>query len=164
MSDRTPGPTPDETSGQEPAADPTPGRSFSEVQSGERAMLRQAMRSTLLLVAILVVLGTVVGWFVADLAGVWGALIGAALAAFFCATTIWSMQSTVGKPPATMAAVVMGSWLGKIVVLIAVLVLLRGKDFYDPYVLVVVLTLGAVGATLLDYRAVRDARIPYIEP
>ncbi|MDO8143030.1 hypothetical protein [Isoptericola sp. 178] len=140
------------------------GRTHEEVQSSERAMLRRAMRSTLLLVGGLVVGGGLVGWFVAGTAGVWGALVGAGLAAFFCATTIWSMQRTVGASPTAMAAGVMGAWLAKIVVLVVVLVLLRGADFYDPYVLFVVLALGAVGSALLDYQAVRGARMPYVQP
>ncbi|WP_418276268.1 hypothetical protein ACNHYB_15550 [Isoptericola jiangsuensis] len=163
MSDQTPDGTPGQTPDQTPDGT-SEGRTFSEVQAGERAMLRRAMLSTLLLVGGLVVLGCAVGWFVAGVQGVWGALLGAALAAFFCATTIWSMQRTIGRPPTTMAAVVMGAWLAKVVVLVVVLALLRGADFYDPYVLFVVLALGAVGSALLDYQAVRGARIPYVQP
>lgn len=142
----------------------TPGRSFDEVEAGERAMLRRAMRSTLLLVGALVVLGCAVGGLVAGLPGVWGALIGAGLAAFFCATTIWSMQRTVGKPPTAMAGMVMGTWLAKIVVLVGVLAVLRGAGFYDPYVLFAVLAVGAVGSAVLDYQAVKGARMPYVQP
>ncbi|GAA4721336.1 hypothetical protein GCM10023216_08130 [Isoptericola chiayiensis] len=150
----------------DPQGDPAevPGRTFDEVQASERTMLRRAMRSTLALVGGLVVIGGLVGWLVAGTAGLWGALVGAGLAAFFCATTIWSMQRTVGKSPTTMAATVMGAWLAKIVVLVVVLVLLRGADFYDPYVLFVVLAVGAVGSALLDYQAVRGARMPYVQP
>jgi hypothetical protein len=144
-------------------AEPT-GRTHEEVHAHERAMLRRAMRSTLLLVGALVVVGGAVGLLVAGTAGLWGALVGAALAAFFCATTIWSMQRTVGKSPTAMAGVVMGAWLAKIVVLLVVLVVLRGMDFYDPYVLFVVLAIGAIGSALLDYQAVRDSRMPYVQP
>lgn len=161
--DQTPDPLPGETGASVPD-DAAPGRTFDEVQSAERTMLRRAMRSTLILVGGLVVLGSLVGGLVAGTAGVWGALIGAGLAAFFCATTIWSMQRTIGQPPTTMAAVVMGAWLAKVVVLIVVLALLRGADFYDPYVLFVVLAIGAIGAALLDYQAVKNARMPYVQP
>jgi hypothetical protein len=37
-------------------------------------------------------------------------------------------------------------------------------DFYDRVVLFVVLLLGAVGSALLDYRAVKNGRVPYVEP
>lgn len=153
--------SPDRPAGAEPA---TPGRSFDEVQAGERDMLRRALRWTLVLVGALVVVGSAVGALVAGTAGLWGALVGAALAAFFCATTIGSMLRTVGKPPTVMAGVVMGAWLAKIVVLVVVLAVLRGADFYDPYVLFVVLALGAIGSALLDYQAVKGARMPYVQP
>ena len=52
----------------------------------------------------------------------------------------------------------------KIVVLVVVLALLRGADFYDRWVLFAVLALGAVGSALLDYRAVRGGRVPYVQP
>ncbi|MBO0608173.1 hypothetical protein [Myceligenerans salitolerans] len=134
-----------------------------DVHESERAVLRTALRDGGLLVAGLAVVGSVVGYLAAGTAGVWGALLGAALAAFFSGVTVWSMAQTIGKPPATMGAVVMGSWLGKMVVLVVVLVLLRGQDFYDRVVLFVVLLIGAVGSALLDYRAVRGGRVPYTD-
>jgi hypothetical protein len=140
---------------------PAPDRSRS---TAEQAMLRTALRDCLILVAGLAVLGSLVGLLFAGLPGVWGGLIGAALAAFFCATTVWSMLYTVGKGATMMGAVVMGSWLAKMVVLIVVLVVLTQFDFYDRVVLFVVLLLGAVGSALLDYRAVKNARITYVDP
>jgi hypothetical protein len=74
------------------------------------------------------------------------------------------MLYTVGKGATTMGAVVMGSWLAKMVVLIVVLVVLTRFDFYDRVVLFVVLLLGAVGSALLDYRAVKNGRVTYVEP
>lgn len=135
----------------------------SEIHRTERAVLRTALRDGGLLVAALAVVGSVVGYLVSGPAGVWGALLGAALAAFFSGVTVWSMARTIGKPPATMGAVVMGSWLAKMIVLVVVLVLLRGQDFYDRVVLFVVLLIGAVGSALLDYRAVRAGRLPYTD-
>jgi hypothetical protein len=46
----------------------------------------------------------------------------------------------------------------------ALLALLRGADFYDRWVLLAVLAVGAIGSALLDYRAVRDGRLPYVQP
>ena len=132
--------------------------------AAEQAMLRTALRDCLILVAGLAILGSLVGLLVAGVAGLWGGLIGAALAAFFCATTVWSMLYTVGKGATAMGAVVMGSWIAKMVVLVAVLAVLTRFDFYDRVVLFVVLLLGAVGSALLDYRAVKNGRVPYVEP
>lgn len=147
--------------------DATPGaagRGADEAHAAEHAMLRSALRSTLLLVGALAVLGTAVGALVSGLAGVWGALIGAGVALFFCGATIWSVRQSVGKPPTMMAALVMGTWLAKIVVLMGLLALLRDATFYDRVVLVVVLTCGAIGSALLDYRAVQGSRVPYVQP
>jgi hypothetical protein len=132
--------------------------------AAEQAVLRTALRDGLILVAGLAVLGSLVGFLVAGLPGLWGALIGAVLAAFFCGTTVWSMLYTVGKGATVMGAVVMGSWLAKMVVLIVVMVVLTQYDFYDRIVLFVVLLLGAVGSAVLDYRAVQSGRIPYVQP
>ncbi|MFC7878953.1 hypothetical protein [Isoptericola sp. NPDC057391] len=155
----TPGPTPD-TSG--PA--PEPAAAGEHATDAERRVLRTALRDTLLLVAALVVVGGGIGLLVAGLPGLWGALVGAAIAAFFCATTIWSMMRTVGASPARMAAFVMGAWVAKIVVLIVVLALLQGATFYAPWVLIAVLAVGAIGSALLDYRAVNSGRVPYVQP
>ena len=130
----------------------------------ERQVFRSALRAMLVLLGGLAVVGIVVGLLVAGEKGLWGALVGVVLTGFFCATTIWSMLRTVGATPATMAAFVMGSWLVKLVVLIVVLSVLRGRDFYDPYVLFGVVAVGAIGSALLDYRAVSRGRITYFQP
>lgn len=156
-------PQPAQPERDQPAGGPAAGPA-GEAGAAERAVLRTALRDTLVLLGALLVLGVGVGALVAGTAGVWGALVGTGLAAFFCATTIWSMLRTVGSDPARMAVLVMGTWIAKVVVLIAVLVPLRGADFYDPYVLLVVLAVGAVGSAVLDYRAVRGGRVPYVQP
>ena len=130
----------------------------------ERAVLRTAGRDGLILVAGLAVLGSVVGYLIGGMPGVWGALVGAALAGLFCGATVVSMMLTVGKGAAATGAVVMGGWLVKMVILIAVLAVLSRQDFYDRWVLMVVVMIGAVGSAVLDYRAVKDGRIPYVQP
>jgi hypothetical protein len=135
-----------------------------ESVAAERAVLRAAGRDGLLLVAGLAVLGSVVGYLVAGMPGVWGALVGAALAGLFCGGTVVSMMFAVGRGAAGTGAVVMGGWLVKIVVLIVVLAVLSGQDFYDRWVLMAVVTVGAIGSAVLDYRAVKDGRVTYVQP
>ena len=129
-----------------------------------RSVFRTALRDVLVLLGGLTVLGVVVGLLVAGLPGLWGALLGIGVALVFSATTVWTMLRTVDSSPTTTAAVVMGTWFAKMVVLIAVLVVLRGQDFYDRWVFAGVLLLGVVGSAFLDYRAVSRGRIPYVEP
>nr|WP_240933665.1 hypothetical protein [Cellulomonas sp. IC4_254] len=122
------------------------------------------MRDMIWLVAGVTVVGVLVGWLVAGLPGVWGALIGAAIALVFSGTTTLSMLKTDTAAPGRMMAVIMGTWLGKLVVVIVVLAVLRGMDFYDRYVLAVVVAVAVIGSALLDYRAVSRGRVPYVSP
>jgi hypothetical protein len=160
---------PDQPSADQPSADPSaagpnePRLSAADVHGPERAMLRVALRDTALLLGGLVIAGVAVGLAVAGTAGLWGALCGVLLAGFFCATTIVSMLRTVGSGPTTMAAFVMGAWIVKMIVLMAVLAVLRGREFYDPYILFGVVAVGAIGSALLDYRAVGRSRVPYVQ-
>ncbi|MBM7331708.1 hypothetical protein JS562_54030, partial [Agrobacterium sp. S2] len=47
---------------------------------------------------------------------------------------------------------------------VVVLAVLRGMDFYDRYVLAVVVAVAVIGSALLDYRAVQRGRVPYVSP
>lgn len=129
-----------------------------------RTVFRTALRDVLVLLGALTVLGVAIGALVAGLPGVWGALLGVGVALLFSATTVWAMLRTVDASPTTTAAVVMGSWLAKMVVLIVILVVLRGMDFYDRWVFAGVLLVGVIGSAVMDYRAVNKGRIPYVEP
>ncbi|HMO11116.1 MAG TPA: hypothetical protein PKB06_06355 [Actinotalea sp.] len=139
---------------------PTPSPAAEHV----RAVLRRALRNLLLLLAALTVLGVLVGWSTAGTAGVWGAVIGAAIALVFSGTTVLSHLRTADAPVTTTGAVILGAWLVKILLVVVVLAVLRGQDFYDRNVLVLVLVLGVRGSTYLDSLAVTKARVPYVEP
>ncbi len=145
----------------EPTPAPTPPAGDSpEVE----AVFRRALRDMALLVAGVTVLGVGVGALVAGTPGVWGALIGAAIALVFSGTTTLAMLRTSHTAPGTMMAVIMGTWLGKLAVVVVVLAVLRGMDFYDRYVLAVVVAVAVIGSALLDYRAVARGRVPYVSP
>ncbi|MHA7134623.1 hypothetical protein [Oerskovia turbata] len=128
------------------------------------AVFSRALRDTLVLLGGLTVLGVGLGALLAGVAGVWGALMGVAIALVFSGTTIVAMARTARSTPTTTAAVVLGSWLVKIVLLGIVLAVLRNYEFYDRIVFAVVLLVGVIGSALLDYRAVDRGRIPYVSP
>ncbi|QWC17023.1 hypothetical protein KKR89_05240 [Cellulomonas dongxiuzhuiae] len=140
----------------DPAAAPAPDPTES--------VFRRALRDTGVLLGALTVLGVGIGALVAGQPGVWGALIGVGLALVFSGTTVVAMLRTLHSPPHTMAAVVMGTWLAKVLVVVVVLALLRDHDFYSRGVLAAVLALGVVASAVLDFRAVNNGRVPYVEP
>lgn len=129
-----------------------------------RAVFRTALRDMLVLVVALAAVGIVVGYLVAGTPGVWGATLGVAMTVVFSGTTVVSMLKTAGASATTTAAVVMGSWLAKMLVLILALALLRQFDFYDKWLLGGVLMVGVIGAALIDYRAVAHGRVPNVVP
>jgi hypothetical protein len=132
--------------------------------SAAEAVFRRALRDVVILLAVLLVLGVVVGFLVDGVAGVWGALLGWALAVVFSTTTIVAMLRTVRSSPAKMAGVVMGTWLAKLAVVIVVLAVLRPLDFYSKPVFGAVLAIAVIGSAVLDYRAVTKGHVPYVEP
>ncbi|MCB2174889.1 MAG: hypothetical protein KQH57_03715 [Actinomycetales bacterium] len=129
-----------------------------------RAVLRRALRHLLWLLAALAVAGSVFGWFVAGAAGVWGALIGVGVALVFSGTTVLAHLRTADAPATTTGAVILGSWLAKMALLVVLLAVLDGLTFYDRTVLVAVLVVGVVGSAYLDYLAVTKERVPYVDP
>ncbi len=122
------------------------------------------LRDVTVFVALLTVLGVAVGALVGGAAGVWGALVGAGIAAVFSLSTAYIMWATAAKPMHVMNAWLVGAWLGKMALLLVALVLLRGADFYHPGVLFVVLTLAILGSLAVEYRALASARVPHVDP
>jgi hypothetical protein len=145
-----------------PQPDGTPAPRVTEAEAS--AALRTALRDMVVLLAALLVVGVVVGYLVAGLPGVWGALLGVALALVFSGTTVVSVMRTTGEGPARTTAVIVGAWLVKMVFVFAALLVLGRMDFYDRTVLGLVLLAGVIGSAVLDLRAVQRARVPYVEP
>ncbi len=156
MTDQTPSPEPD--------ARQVVREALAAQADAARSVFARALRDMLVLVAVVTVLGVAVGYLVAALPGVWGALLGVAVTLLFSGTTVLSMLKTSDSSPTTLGAVILGAWLGKMVVLVALFALLRDQTFYDKGVFVAVVLVGVLGSALLDYRAVKQGRVPYVVP
>ena len=144
----------------QPATEPTPAPGDDPV----RSVLRRALRDMLLLVGVLAVVGIGAGALIAGAAGVWGAVIGVLVALVFSGTTVVSMLRTTQSSATTTGAVILGAWLVKMVVLVALFAVLDDLDFFHRGVLVAVVLVGVLGSVLLDYRAVVRGRVPYTSP
>ena len=96
--------------------------------------------------------------------GVWGALLGAAVGGGFVLFTAVVVLATANSEPTTLAAVLLGSWLLKLILAIVVMVVLRGMDFYSRGTFVAVIALAVVGLLAVETRAVLGAKDPYVEP
>lgn len=128
-----------------------------------RAALLRATRNAALLSLAAAIVTAGIAYLVVGTTGVWGAVIGYALAFAFLATTTLVGSRTAGDDPVRVAAFVLGSWLVKVLIVGGVLYALRGATFYDPVTLFVGIVVGMVITLWVEYRALTSARIPYVD-
>lgn len=133
----------------------------SEFDDPRRPLLRAVRFGTIALVVITIISLAVWGG-TRDLPGIWGVLIGAAIGGGFVLLTAASVLFTSSTNPATTGAVVLGSWLLKIVVLIVVLALIRDLTFYDRTALLVTTVLALVVVLATEVWGVITARVTYV--
>ena len=139
--------------------DTTPER--SEYDDPRRPLLR-AVRFGSIALAILTVISLAVWGGMRDLPGIWGVLIGAAIGGGFVLMTAASVLFTSSTNPATTGAVVLGSWLLKIVVLIIILAIIRDMEFYDRMALLVTLILALIVVLATEVWGVITAKVTYL--
>ena len=134
------------------------------VATDPSAPLRAAVRTGALGAVVLAVVAGVLGLLVRGTPGLWGALVGAAVAAGFVLFTAVAVLLTRTLEPTVAGAVLLGSWIVKLLALILVLALLRGVDALDRTTLGVVVIVAAVGLLGLETAAVVRTRVPYTDP
>ena len=122
------------------------------------------MRVGLLTLLALAPVATGLGALVAGRAGVWGALLGLALPALVLVVTLGAALATRRSRPEVLAAAVLGSYLLKLVLVIAVLAVLRGLDGYDRPVLGVTALVGLTVALVAEAVATVRAKVPHVTP
>lgn len=113
---------------------------------------------------IAMVVAVVIGFLIAGMPGLWGALLGIAIPVAFFSITVIVALVTVRVRPEVFGAAILGSWLIKIVVLIAVLAVLSRADFYDRGIFFAAFVVGTVGYLVTEAIIVVRTRVPYIEP
>jgi hypothetical protein len=116
-----------------------------------------------LLIALIALVGSGVGFFVAGSKGVTSALIGSALALFFTSLTLLSVMLGRKLSLAGFFGVVMGGWLVKLVGFALMVAFLRNAEYIDGPVLFFTLVAAIMGSLVIDSIAVLGARIPVIE-
>ena len=104
-----------------------------------------------------------IGWLVAGRAGAFGGLIGALIPLCFFGITVVVALVTARMAATALGAAVLGSWLLKVVGLLAVLVGLRNADFYDRTVFATALLVGTIATLTLEAWVVTKTRVPYTQ-
>ncbi|MCF8590220.1 hypothetical protein [Gordonia liuliyuniae] len=113
---------------------------------------------------VLLVVGLLVWWPYKGLPGLWGVLVGAGMGGGFVLITVVAILFTSKASPSVVMGALMGSYLVKVVALIAVTALIKDMDFYNKAALVTML-LGAIvlvlGGELLGVMKTRQV---YVDP
>nr|WP_153347401.1 hypothetical protein [Nocardia aurantia] len=125
--------------------------------------MRAALRYGVAGLLVLVVVSAVVASIVAGLPGLWGALIGAAIGGFFILATALLVLRTATMDTGVQGMVMLASWVGKLLVVVIVVAVLKQFDFYSRGALF----LTVVGALLIvlgaeTYGLLRQ-RVPYVD-
>ncbi|TQJ32578.1 hypothetical protein [Microbacterium sp. SLBN-146] len=129
------------------------------------------LRTTLLwsagATAVLALAGALIGYVAAGPEGLWSALAGVVLAAVFLAITGLSILianrwygDDLYVP--VFFGIVMGAWILKFIVFIAVLVILRGQPWINPVVFFIAIVAGIVVSLLIDVVVMLRMRIPHV--
>jgi hypothetical protein len=117
------------------------------------------LKQGLLLVAAIAVIGGGVGLLVAGVTGFLSGLIGAALALLFSTMTALSVKFGGKLSLGGFFGVVLGGWIFKMVVFIAIVAALRGANFIDGPVFFFTLVASILGTLVIDSLIVMKSRI-----
>lgn len=126
----------------------------------------KTFRRVLLLLGVfavaLAVVGGAIGFAIAGSAGLSSAVIAAILAIVFSGITALSMLIAIRYDTVVFFAIVMGSWILKLVVFMIVLAVLRDQQFIHTGVFFVTLMIAVVGTLAIDAVVVLRSRVGYV--
>lgn len=117
------------------------------------------LKQGLLLVLAIAVIGGGVGFLLAGVNGLLSGLIGAALAMLFSTMTALSVKFGGKLSLGGFFGVVLGGWIFKMVLFIAIVAALRGANFIDGPVFFFTLVASILGTLVIDSLIVMKSRI-----
>lgn len=122
-------------------------------------VFRRVIVFSIVVVAVIAIGGSAIGFAIAGEAGVISALIGALVALLFSAFTVVSFWVGSKLPLAAFFGIVLGGWLLKFVVFAIALVSLREADFINGPVFFFSLVTAVLGGLVVDAWVVSKARV-----
>jgi len=125
--------------------------------------MRRIVRTGLIALAVVPVLTAIAyGIWGADVA--WGIAMGGGIPLAFFGLTAAVALRTAGASAEKLGAIVLGSWLVKIVVLIAVLAWLKDQHFYHRGAFFAALLIATFGMLILEAMITLKTKVPYVDP
>ncbi|MGI6795467.1 hypothetical protein [Gordonia sihwensis] len=155
--------TNDENESPEPAASGIDSGALDEA-TDPTAPLRAGLKYGLYGLGALLVAGLLIWWPWKGLPGLWGVLVGAAIGGGFILITVLTILLTAKASPSVVMGALMGGYLVKVVIVIAVTALLKDMTFYSKGALVSML-IGAIVLVLgSELWGVLTTRQTYVGP
>jgi hypothetical protein len=130
--------------------------------SASEQLFKKILLQGSFLIGGIALLGGVIGFLIASVAGLISALIGAAMALLFVSMTALSVWLGGKLSLGGFFGVVLGGWIFKLLLFIGLVLLLKGAAFIVGPILFVCIVLSVVGSLALDAIAVLKTRIPTV--
>jgi hypothetical protein len=132
------------------------------------AVLTRALRYEAILTVAVIVVGGAIGYLIAGTHGLFGALIGGGATAVFMGLTAASILIAGRVAPgadgiALFYGIVLGTWMLKLVLFVALAIWLRGQSWLDPAVFGVTVIAAVIASLILDIVAFQRTRVPYTD-
>jgi hypothetical protein len=123
-------------------------------------LFTKILKQGTLLIGGIALLGGVIGFLVASLAGLVSALIGAGMALLFVSMTALSVWLGGKLSLGGFFGVVLGGWIFKLLLFIGLVLVLKGADFIVGPILFICIVVSVIGSLALDAIVVLKTRIP----
>jgi hypothetical protein len=127
--------------------------------------MTRVLKFGLLLVLGISLMGSLAGFFVAGMSGVFGALVGGSAVLIFTGMTALSVLIGSKLPLAGFVGTVLGGWLIKMVLFLIIFTLIDNADWLTQEARPVVfftIVAAVVGGLILDTMIVSKARFPVV--
>ena len=131
--------------------------------SSSTQVFSKALKLSALLVVSVAAIGSLIGFLVVGVDGLWTALIGSAIALVFTSLTVLSVLFGARLPLGGFYGLVLGGWLLKIVLFAVLMAALQRMDFIHGPTLFFAIVLSVLGSLGIDSWVVLRSRIPTID-
>lgn len=142
----------------------TGARATGAKATGERRVYVRALVGISIAIVVIAIVGVAVAWARSGAAAAGAAAVGAAVGAIAGLATPASMLLGREKPAATLGAVVAGIWLGKMILIVAVIAVVSRIDGFAKLPFALTLLASVLASLAVDVWAVVAGRVPYVEP
>lgn len=125
-------------------------------------ILKKVLLYGAILAVAIAVVGSIIGYVTVGPVGISSALIGTAMAVVFLAITALSILVAGKYSLGAFFGIVMGAWLLKFVLFLALIFILKDQPWLNPQVMFLSIVAAVVGTLVVDVVVVARSRMSYV--